>query len=276
MTTRSLATESCPARVNSRRAGFQPQKRRAIASRFARVSASADRAVRNELVVQFMPFARRIARAYSSSRHREDVEQVAYLALVKAIDRFDPGHGNSFVSYAGPTIAGEIKNYFRDHSWDLHVPRRLQDRALRARRVRNELTLELGRPPRVDEIAARLDADAKSVLEALTAADARDTRSLDRTVDRSDSEGRETADLMTPSREDQGFARVIDRAALRDMLGQLSEQERQALGLRFLYELSQSEIAARLGVSQMQVSRLLRRATDGIGRFALEPANDAA
>jgi RNA polymerase sigma-B factor len=243
---------------------------RSLAPRIARVRASGDRAARNELVLQFMPLARRIARAYSTPRHREDVEQVAYLALVKAIDRFDPAHGNSFATFAAPTIAGEINNYFRDHSWDLHVPRRLQDRALRARRVRNELTGELGRPPRVDEIAARLDADSNSVLEALTAADARDARSLDRTEDRGDSAGLAVADLMTRGREDRGFARVIDRAALRDTLRQLSDQQRQALGLRFLYELSQSEIAARMDVSQMQVSRLLRRATEEIGRFAPE------
>ena len=278
-----MATTSLPAapirgaRDDVRSRTLQSGERRALpVQRIGLAGRSGDCAARNELVVQFMPFARRIAREYSTPRHREDVEQVAYLALVKAMDRFDPAHGNSFVTYAAPTIAGEIKNYFRDHSWDVHVPRRLQDRALQARRVCNELTGELGRPPGVDEIAARLDADAKSVSEALRAAEARDTKSLDRTVDRGDSEGSAIADVATRGIEDQGFARVVDRAALRDALGRLSEQERQVLGLRFLYELSQSEIAARIGVSQMQVSRLLRRATERIGGSAAGPSTQSA
>ncbi len=211
-----------------------------------------------------MPLARRIAREYYTPHHREDVEQVAYLALVKAIDRFDPSRGSSFVTYAAPTIAGEIKHYFRDHSWDLHVPRRLQDHALRARRIRGELVAELGRAPRVEEIAARLDADPKSVGEALRAADARDAKSLDRDVDRS---GRSSAAAtITWGIEDHGYARVLDRAAVRAALETLSEQERQVIGLRFLCDLSQSEIGKRLGVSQMQVSRLLRRALEQVDR----------
>lgn len=240
---------STPPRVVDRRAG----QHRGLAER-------------NELVLQFMPLARRIAREYYSPRHREDVEQVAYLALVKAIDRFDPAHGNAFVTYAAPTIAGEIKKYFRDCSWDIHVPRRLQDRALRARRVRSELAASLGRAPRVDEIAARLDADPESVREALSAADARDTKSLDRDFNRGDGDGPSIADVLTRGSEDHGFARVLDRATLRVALKKLSDQERQVLGLRFLCELSQAEIGARIGVSQMQVSRLLRRALEQVGR----------
>ena len=203
-----------------------------------------------------MPLARRIAREYHSPRHREDVEQVAYLALVKAIDRFDSAHGNSFAAFAAPTIAGEIKKYFRDYSWDIHVPRRLQDRALRARRARSELAAELGRAPSVDEIAARLGADRESVRDALSAADARDTKSLDR----DDGSGPRLAEVVTGGTEDHGFARVLDRATLRAALAKLSDQERQVLGLRFLCDLSQAEIGTRIGVSQMQVSRLLRRA----------------
>ncbi len=243
-----------------------PIPRARLAQRFARARRRRDRALRNELVLQFMPLARRIAREYYSPRHREDVEQVAYLALVKAIDGFDPARGNSFMTYAAPTIAGEIKKYFRDHSWDIHVPRRLQDRALRASRVRSELAAELGRAPRVDEIAARLDADLESVREALTAAEARDTNSLDRDVDREDSGGTSIADAVARGTEDPGFARVIDRAALRAALETLSDQERQVLGLRFLCDLSQSEIGACIGVSQMQVSRLLRRALERVDR----------
>lgn len=211
-----------------------------------------------------MPLARRIASRYHTPRDREDVEQVAYLALVKAIDRFDPARGNSFVTFAAPTIAGEIKNHLRDHTWDTHVPRRLQDSALRAARVRGELTAELGRAPRVEEIAARLGSDPKSVSEALGAVDARDATSLDQGIDPGDSGG--PPFYAARGTEEPGFDQTIERAALRDALGHLTDQERQVLGLRFLLELPQSEIGARLGVSQMQVSRLLRGAIERIGR----------
>ena len=274
LTTTSLKTASSrDAGAETRQANPQPDARRTpLTRRFGLVRTSGDRAGRNALVLQFMPFARRIAREYSTPRQREDVEQVAYLALIKAIDRFDPGHGNAFATFAAPTIAGEIKNHFRDHSWDVHVPRRLQDRALRARRARTELTGELGRRPRIDEIAARLNADAESVLEALMAAEARDTKSLDRPGNQGGSDGPTLTDLLTRGTEEQGFARVIDRAALRDTLARLSDQERQILGWRYLYDLSQSEIAARMSISQMQVSRLLRRATECINRSAADPA----
>jgi RNA polymerase sigma-B factor len=274
LTTTSLALSSHNAAARTRNVRFRPDACcDPLTRRIARAHSTGERAERNALVLQFMPFARRIAHKYSTPRHREDVEQVAYLALVKAVDRFDPAHGNAFVTFAGPTIAGEIKNYLRDHSWDVHVPRRLQDRALRARRVRTELTAELGREPRIDEIAARLDADASSVLEALAAAQARDTASLDRTVERDGAPGPTFADLVTHGADDLGFARVIDRAALRDALGRLSDQERQALGLRVIYELPQSEIAARMGVSQMQVSRLVRRATQHLNRAVTDSAS---
>ncbi len=242
-------------------AGFQPGVRSAhLATRFAHLHQHRERAARDELVLRFMPLARRIARVYYTPRDREDVEQVAYLALVKAVDRFDPTQGNSFASYATPTIAGEIKHYLRDHTWDVHVPRRLQDRALQTARVHSELARELGRAPQVQDIAARLGSDPGSVVEALTAANARDAKSLDQGHDGGDSDKPTIADIETRGTEDQGFARAIERAALRDALGRLSHQERQVLGLRFLYDLSQSEIARRVGVSQMQVSRLLQRA----------------
>lgn len=238
--------------------------RSAPACRSARPLQGWDRADRNELALRFMPLARRIASRYHTPRDREDVEQVAYLALLKAIDRFDPARGNSFVTFATPTIAGAIKNHLRDHTWDIHVPRRLQDSALRAARVRGELTAELGRTPRVQEIAARLDSDPESVSEALRAVDARDATSLDQGIDPGDSGGPPLG--AAHGSEDPGFDRTIDRAALRAALGYLTDQERQVLGLRFLCELPQSEIGARLGVSQMQVSRLLRSAIERIRR----------
>ena len=213
-----------------------------------------------------MPLAQRIARDYSTSGDREDIEQVAYRALVKAVDRFDPAHGNSFASHAAPTIAGEIKSYLRDHTWDVHVPRRLQDRALQTARVRSELTRELGRALRVQEIAARLGSDPGSVVEALTAVNARDANSLDRGIDRGGSDEPTITDMVTRGTEDPGFARAIERAALRDTLGPLSDQERQVLGLRLLYDLSQLETGGRVGLSQMQVSRLLPGALERIRR----------
>ncbi len=247
-----------------------------LTSRFTRLRQYRDRAARDELVLRFMPLARRIASVYYTPRDREDVEQVAYLALVKAVDRFDPTQGNSFASYAAPTIAGEIKNYLRDHTWDVHVPRRLQDRALQTARVQSELTREYGRAPRVQDIAARLGSDPGSVVEALTAANARDAKSLDQGIDRDDSDKPTVADIGTRGTEDQGFARAIERAALRDALERLSHQERQVLGLRFLYDLSQSEIARCVGVSQMQVSRLLRGALARIGQPEGNHGNEGA
>lgn len=234
------------------------------------------RAERNQLALQFMPLAQRIARDYHAPRDREDLEQVAYLALLKAIDRFDPARGNSFAAYAAPTIAGEIKNYLRDHTWDIHVPRRLQDLALRAGRARHELTAELGRAPRVGEIAARLDSDPGTVIDALRAAEARDAKSLDRVIDRADSGPSVLADVVARGTEEPGFAKAIERAALRDLLAQLTARERQVLGLRFLYDLSQTEIAARLGLSQMQVSRLLRRAIARIDSSEAGSGNERA
>jgi RNA polymerase sigma-B factor len=222
-----------------------------------------------------MPLARRIARGYHTPLQREDVEQVAYLALVKAAGRFDPARGSCFRTYAIPTIQGEIKHYLRDHSWDLHVPRLLQDRALRAQRVRDELTAELGRGPRIEELAERLGVSVESALEAVEAAAARDAHSLDAPPEHPRGQ-RPASSLAETSRgEGDDLARALDRAALRSALAVLSDEERRAIGLRFLGDLTQSEIANRIGISQMQVSRVLRRALDRMydvdGRARAQP-----
>lgn len=207
-----------------------------------------------------MAVTRRIARGYRAPGHQDDVEQVAYLALVRAAERFDPRRGHQFLAFAVPTIHGEIKHYLRDHSWDTHVPRRLQDRALRARRISDDLAAELGRSPTIDELGARLGTDRETTLEALDACAARDARSLDGPPQHDGNDQPAPGD--TPGFYDERLARALDRTILRSALASLSEQERQAVGLRFIADLTQREIAGQIGVSQMQVSRLLRRALD--------------
>lgn len=217
-----------------------------------------------------MPLARRIARTYQAPFHQEDVEQVAYLALVKAAERFDPHRGNRFSTFAVPTIVGEIKHYLRDHSWDAHVPRMLQDRVVQVQRVTAELAGELGRAPTVDELALRLGVQSEIVVEALEAAAARDARSLDAPA--KDAAGEDSAPglLETTGVEDDGLVRAVDRALLRSALEPLSELERQAVALRFLLDLTQTEIAERIGISQMQVSRVLRRALERMRSVSAE------
>jgi RNA polymerase sigma-B factor len=214
---------------------------------------------RDRLILDFAPLARRLARRYSAHASAEDLEQVAMLALVKAADRYDRAHRTAFATYAIPTIIGELKHFLRDHSWDVHVPRRVQERTLLLRQAADELAAESGRMPTVDELARRLGFDRAETLEALEAAGARNARSLDAPARPAEGEPslRSLAELGC---DDAGLTRAVQRADLRRALAALSSQERQMVALRFFADMSQSEIARRLGVSQMQVSRTLRRA----------------
>jgi RNA polymerase sigma-B factor len=223
---------------------------------------------RERLVLDFMPLARRVARRYGSPLLLEDLEQVAFLALVKAADRFDPDNGNTFPAYAIPTIIGEIKHFLRDHSWDLHVPRQVQERALQAQRASDELAADLGRAPTIAELARRLSAGTDEVLEALEAAAARDARSLDTPLER-DGDGAGTTVVDAVGFEDDGLTRALYRADLERALALLTDEQREIVALRFFCDMTQSEIAGRVGVSQMQVSRMLRRALERMR--AIEP-----
>ena len=216
---------------------------------------------RDELVERFLPLARQLARRYQrASEPFDDLLQVASIGLIKAIDRFDPDRGIAFSSYAVPTILGEIKRHFRDRTWAVRVPRDLQELTLRVDRAVGELTDELQRQPSVCEIGAAVGADDEGVLEALQAGGAYRAISFDapRAVD-DDNAGSAT---LTESIgvEESGFERAEDRATLSSLLGSVSEREREVLRMRFEDDMTQAEIGAIIGVSQMQVSRLIRKA----------------
>ncbi|MGI8506372.1 MAG: SigB/SigF/SigG family RNA polymerase sigma factor [Solirubrobacteraceae bacterium] len=238
--------------------------RRDVQRLFHRLRTQHDADSRERLVYEFMPLARWVARRFEAGRSAEDIRQVAYLGLLKAIDRFDPDHGNSFTTFAIPTISGEIRRHLRDCSWAAHVPRSLQERALQVRRASDALTRRRGRPPTAPELASALGQSCEWVLEALTAAGAYSASSLDTPVGAggcTTSEGHEEPAVL-----DDGFQRVIERDLLRHALASLPERQRQMVGMRYFGGYTQSRIAAEFGVSQMQVSRVLRKALQEMGQ----------
>lgn len=226
---------------------------------FARWQKFGDRRARDELVERYMPLARRLARRYLGAREPfEDLVQVASLGLVKAIDRFDAGRGNAFTSFAVPTILGELKRYFRDLGWAVHVPRGAQERALKVEEVQRELTSKTGRAPTITELAEYMELSLEDVLDALEAAGAHHSMSLDTPRDDGESDGGTIADVL--GAEDKRFEYIDAGASIAQAAQQLSERERRILALRFIEDRTQTQIAEIEGVSQMQVSRVLRRA----------------
>jgi RNA polymerase sigma-B factor len=228
---------------------------------FARARAGDERA-REQLAERYLPLARRLARRYQRSEEPlDDLEQVASLGLLKAIDRFDADRDVAFSSFAVPTILGEVKRHFRDRTWSVRVPRDLQELALRVDRMAAELSLERHRAPTVSELAEALGATEEQVLEALGAAGAYHAGSLDAPrAGRADAEtsGESLADAL--GEDEEGFARAEERATLAPLLAHVSHRERLVLVLRFGEDMTQAEIGERIGVSQMQVSRLIRQA----------------
>jgi RNA polymerase sigma-B factor len=213
--------------------------------------------LRDAVVEEHMPYARYIAARYGGRREiADDLVQVAYLGLIKAVDNFDPDYGNGFLGYATPMILGEVKRYFRDATWDVHVPRRTQELSGALRGATEQLTSELGRSPTVPELAARLNASAEEVTEALDAAEAYTTTSLDRPA-HPDAGDTTLADFM--GSDDPSFDLVVNREALKPLLARLGERDKRILMMRFFRGMTQAEIGAELQVSQMQVSRLLSR-----------------
>lgn len=237
---------------------------------------SGDRLVRETLVHRYLPLARSLARRYArSSEPYEDLVQVASLALVKAVERFDPERGTEFRAFAIPTILGELKRYFRDAAWAVHVPRSVQERALVIEEVAERLTTRHGRAPTVKEIAADLNLGHEEVLDGLMAAEAYDTLSLDESRGSrggSMGDGDETTVGEMLGAEDERYELIEADAAVADAVKCLPERERHILHLRFVKEMTQGEIAARMGVSQMQISRLLRRALTQLRTIAADPA----
>ena len=217
-----------------------------------------DRHARDELIERFLPLARKLARRYvQSSEPYEDLVQVASLGLVKAVERFDPARGFAFTSFAVPTIVGELKRYFRDTAWALHVDRSAQERARRITEAQQKLSSRTGRAPTIPELAQYLELSQEEVLEGLQTAEAYGTISLDAPLAAEDEE--ESSRLDTIGAEDERLLRIAEHATIFAAARHLPVREREILYLRFGEDLTQSEIAERIGVSQMQVSRLLRR-----------------
>jgi RNA polymerase sigma-B factor len=226
---------------------------------FREYSRTHDRALRDALFERMMPLAHQVAMRYQASHEPlDDLLQVARLGLLKAIERFDPDRGVAFSSYAVPTMAGELKRHFRDTSWSIHLPRGLQERVLRAEESERRFTTRTGRPPTVEELALEGGMTIEQALEALQATAARAPRSLDQPLPGED-DGEARTVATTLGRADDGYELVEDRMAIADAMRCLTERERLIVRLRFDGEMTQAQIAERIGVSQMQVSRLLRR-----------------
>jgi RNA polymerase sigma-B factor len=225
---------------------------------FERYGDEHDAVDRELLVERFMPLARSLASRYLRQGEAfDDVFQVACLGLVKAIDGFDVRRGRAFSSYAVPTIVGEIKRYYRDRTWTVHVPRDLQELTLAVDRAAVALEHELSRKPTVDDLAERLGVTDEDVLEALQARHARRAGSLDAPRREDDDGGATVGDAIGVSED--GFERAEDRALLRSLMKGLTPRDRLVLRLRFERDLTQQQIGEHVGISQMQVSRILRR-----------------
>jgi RNA polymerase sigma-B factor len=227
---------------------------------FVRWQQAGDRRAREELVNRFLPLARNLARRYAGAREPfDDLLQVASLGLVKAIDRFDVERGAAFSSFAVPTILGELKRYFRDLGWSVHVPRGAQEQALKVQEAHERLTTKTGRPPTVNELAEYLELSVEDVLDALETAAAHHSTSLD--APREDRTNNESGALVDVFGEEDGRYELVDETVTISVAArQLSGRERRVLALRFVNDMTQTQIAQEIGVSQMQVSRILRRA----------------
>jgi RNA polymerase sigma-B factor len=226
---------------------------------FARLRVDGDTHARDLLIERYLPLARRLARRYQHTDEPiEDLIQVASIGLVKAVDRFDRSRDVMFSSYAVPTILGEIKRHFRDRTWSVRVPRDLQELALRVDQTVTRLALGQRRSPSVGEIARAVEVSEEQVLEALEAMGAYRASSLDAPRSAREEETESVAEAL--GGDDHDFDRAEERATLEPLMARISERERTVLRLRFGDDLTQAEIGERIGVSQMQVSRLIRQA----------------
>ncbi len=228
-----------------------------------------DPLVLEELVVRFEPLARSVAwRYHARGEPLEDLTQVAMVGLLKAIERFDPDRGFAFSSYAMPTMLGELKRYFRDSAWAVHVPRGVKERAVELAGATDELSSRLGRSPSLTELAEELGATQEQTLEAIEAYHARHAAPLDSGSDDDDSAVLRPA--QTLGAEDERLEQAEYLSMIAAGVETLSDTDRLILFLRFGRDLTQSEIARRIGTSQMQVSRLLRAAIEKIRRASGE------
>jgi RNA polymerase sigma-B factor len=223
-----------------------------------------DRAALTELVERYRPLAAGLARRYSyTSESSDDLEQVAFIGLVAAIQRYDPARGKSLRAFAVPTILGELRRHFRDTGWSVHMPRPLQERAREVRQATTSLSATLMRSPTAREVAAHLEISVELVLESLAVRRAYRPESLDAPPTPAADGSQRSWDTMH-GREDEGYARAEASASVERAMRALPEREQQIIRLRFGQELSQAEIGSLLGISQMHVSRLLRRGLDRV------------
>jgi RNA polymerase sigma-B factor len=238
---------------------------------FVEFAATRARSLRNRLVERHMGLAAHIAKRFS--RHggtEDDLRQVAMLGLVKAVDRFDPSYGVPFAAFAGSTIEGELKRHFRDHSWAVRVPRSAKELHLMVRRAADDLVQTVGRSPSVEEIAAHLAVDREDVLRGLSVSAASRVGSLSG----GGTDGSSDAPLdriVALATDEPGFEHAMELDVVERLLSRLPERERRIVQLRFYEQLSQAEIAAEVGVSQMQVSRLLRASFERMRGWMTDP-----
>jgi RNA polymerase sigma-B factor len=240
-------------------AGLTPQ-RREERRLFMRYHLDGDVAAREELIRRCLPLARRLAARYGRSNEPlDDLLQVASIGLIKAVDRFDPTRGIAFSSFAVPSILGELKRHFRDHGWAARVPRPIQERVLKLQATTDVLARDLGRQPTPAELAKAIGETPEDVLEAQEAATAYDSVSLDAPLGRGE-DGKSANYAETVGEIDGRLELVEYRSVVDATIRALPERERVVLSMRFERDMTQSEIAAEVGVSQMHVSRMIRRA----------------
>ncbi|WP_237421945.1 SigB/SigF/SigG family RNA polymerase sigma factor [Gordonia sp. SID5947] len=212
-------------------------------------------AMRDEIVERCLPLADHVARRFSDRGEPfDDLLQVARIGVVNAVDRFDAERGASFLSFAVPTVMGEVRRHFRDSMWSIRVPRRAKETSLSISKASDELVQTLGRSPRPSEIAEHLDLPVDEVIDGLMARSAYHARSIDAEPD---DEGRSIRETL--GSDDERISQIDEFVTLRPALERLPDREREILSLRFFHAMSQSEIAAKVGISQMHVSRLLSR-----------------
>jgi len=226
-----------------------------------------DLLARERLVQSMLPLVRRIVVGYGRPRFSQDLVQAALFGLTKAIDAWDESRGVALRNYAIPTMHGEIRRWLRDHSWAVHIPRPLQERVLAVSRTVESLQSSTGRPPTAGEVGAELGIDEDGVLEAMEAGRAYAATALDMPLGEPD--GCSLLDVL--GQDDQRLERVEDIVSLRSLRNVLDDRARRMLHLRFVHGLSQSQIAARMGCSQMQVSRQLRSTLERLRAAAHGP-----
>lgn len=244
----------------------------AVVADLARLCAMAEhdperRALRDRVVEAHLPLVHHLARRYADrGEPLDDLVQVGTIGLLKAVDRFEPERGHAFASFAVPTVLGEIRRHFRDRGWAVRVPRRLQELSRTLTESRAVLAQELGRSPTVDELAQRVGVDPEQVLEALESAGAYSTVPLETDAD--------DGPQSWLAEDDTALETVENREALRPLLEELPARERRILALRFVRGMSQSQIAAEVGISQMHVSRLLSRTLAQLREGLTDPGAD--